>query len=95
MSLTKDDVRHIATLARLKFTDDELSEFATKLGGIVEFVDQLRAVDMDGIEPMAHPLDRDQRLRADEANDDIDRERFQQCASDVEAGLYRVPRVIE
>ncbi len=95
MPLSKADVEHIAALSRLVFDADELADFQTKLDQIVTFVDQLTAVDMDGVEPMAHPLDLTQRLRPDEAAADIDRDRFQANASDVADGFYRVPRVIE
>lgn len=95
MSLTKDDVKHIANLAKLRFAEDELNEFATKLADIVQFVDQLREVDMDGIEPMAHPLDRVQRLREDVISEPVDRDTCQLNASHVSDGLYLVPRVLE
>ncbi len=95
MSLSKDDVTHIAGLARLRFGDHEIDDFASKLGDIVDFVDQLQKANMDGIEPMAHPLERDQRLRPDAADPDIDRDYYQQNAGEVADGLYLVPKVIE
>ena len=95
MSLTKDDVQHIANLARLQFADDELDDFVAKLARIVEFVDQLQQVDMEGIEPMAHPLDRVQRFRDDIVSESIDRDTYQRNASHVADGLYLVPRVLE
>jgi aspartyl-tRNA(Asn)/glutamyl-tRNA(Gln) amidotransferase subunit C len=95
VSLDKDQVRHIATLARLKLTDEEYDESVDKLTRIVDFVDQLSRADTDGVMPMAHPLDAVQRLRADAVTETDERDRFQENAPSVRDGLYLVPRVIE
>ncbi|MEE3214369.1 MAG: Asp-tRNA(Asn)/Glu-tRNA(Gln) amidotransferase subunit GatC, partial [Pseudomonadota bacterium] len=62
---------------------------------ILEMVDQLQAVDTEGVAPLAHPLDATQRLRADEVTETDQRDDFQRCAPQVENGLYLVPRVVE
>ena len=95
MPLTQKDVQHIAALSRLAFDETELADFRSKLDRIVSFVDQLTAVDMTGVEPMAHPLDLTQRLRTDVADTGIERDRYQENATDVADGFYRVPKVIE
>ena len=95
MSLDKDQVRHIAALARLNLTDDEYAESVAKLSKIVDFVDQLSQADTDGVVPMAHPLDAVQRLRPDVVSETDDRDRFQENAPSVSGGLYLVPKVIE
>ena len=95
MSLDKDQVRHIATLARLNLTDDEYAESVEKLSKIVDFVDQLSQADTEGVVPMAHPLDAVQRLRPDVVTETDDRDRFQENAPSVSGGLYLVPKVIE
>ena len=95
MSLDKDQVQHIAMLARLKLADDEFAETVDKLSRIVDFVDQLAAADTDDVLPMAHPLHASQRLRADEVTEPDDRDRVQQNAPLVEGGHYLVPKVIE
>lgn len=95
MSLTRQDVAHIAHLARIEIGEDEIAGVGDKLGRIVDFVDQLRAVDTAGIVPMAHPLDMAQRLRADEVTETDRRTLYQQNATAVMGGLYTVPRVIE
>lgn len=95
MSLTRQDVAHIAHLARIEIGEDEIAGVGDKLGRIVDFVDQLRAVDTAGIVPMAHPLDMAQRLRADEVTETDRRALYQQNATAVMGGLYTVPRVIE
>ena len=66
MSLDKDQVQHIAMLARLKLANDEFDETVDKLSRIVEFVDKLSQAETEGVVPMAHPLNESQRLRADE-----------------------------
>ena len=95
MSLDKEQVRHIAMLARLKLTDDEYAESVDKLSRIVDFVDQLSQADTSGVVPMAHPLDAAQRLRADTVTETDERDRFQENAPSVTDGLYLVPKVIE
>ena len=95
MSLDKDQVQHIAMLARLKLANDEFDETVDKLSRIVDFVDQLSQAETDGVVPMAHPLNETQRLRADEVTEVDEREALQENASSVENGLYLVPKVIE
>jgi aspartyl-tRNA(Asn)/glutamyl-tRNA(Gln) amidotransferase subunit C len=95
VSLDKDQVQHIAMLARLKLSDEEYAESVEKLSKIVEFVDQLSQADTDGVVPMAHPLDAAQRLRPDVVTDTNERDRFQENAPAVSDGLYLVPKVIE
>jgi len=95
VSLDKDQVQQIATLARLKLSEDEYAESVKKLSKIVDFVDHLSAADTAGVIPMAHPLDVAQRLRPDEVTEPNDRDRYQENAASVTDGLYLVPKVIE
>ena len=95
MSLDKDQVQQIATLARLKLSEDEYAESVKKLSKIVDFVDQLSQADTSGVIPMAHPLDVAQRLRPDEVTEPDQRDRYQENAASVTNSLYLVPKVIE
>ena len=95
MSLDKEAVSRIAHLARLGVDASEYDSYARNLSDILSFVEQLNAVDTSGVEPMAHPLDANQRLRPDEVSESDRREQFQRIAPRVEAGLYLVPKVIE
>ena len=95
MSLSLDDVRRIAALARIEVTDDELVPVQDKLNGILGLIDQMQAVDTTGVEPMAHALDLAQRLREDRVTEADRRATFQAIAPETEAGLYLVPKVIE
>ena len=95
MSLQKEDVEKIAHLARLAIDEADIPDYAHNLSNILALVERMSAVDTDAVTPMAHPLDMQQRLRADEAREDNQREHFQQIAPQVESGLYLVPQVIE
>lgn len=95
MSLDKDQVQHIAVLARLRVADDEIADTVDKLSRIVDFVDQLSQADTTDVVPMAHPLDAAQRLRADVVTETDERDEFQKNAPAVSGGLYLVPKVIE
>jgi aspartyl-tRNA(Asn)/glutamyl-tRNA(Gln) amidotransferase subunit C len=95
VSLDKEQVQHIAMLARLKLSDEEYAESVEKLSKIVDFVDQLSQADTSDVVPMAHPLDAAQRLRPDAITESIERDRYQENAPDVAGGLYLVPKVIE
>ena len=95
MSLDKDQVQQIATLARLKLGDDEYAESVEKLSKIVDFVDQLSQADTTDVVPMAHPLDVAQRLRPDIVTESDERDHYQENAPSVADGLYLVPKVIE
>ena len=95
MSLSKDQVQHIATLARLKLSENEYAESVEKLSKIVDFVDQLSQADTTDVLPMAHPLDTAQRLRPDVVTETVERDRYQENAAAVADGLYLVPKVIE
>ena len=93
--LTLDEVRRIADLARIEVPDAEVAALQQQLNGIFGLIEQMRAVDTAGVEPMAHAIDLTQRLRED-AVTEIDRHAlYQEGAPQVEAGLYLVPRVIE
>jgi aspartyl-tRNA(Asn)/glutamyl-tRNA(Gln) amidotransferase subunit C len=95
MALTLDDVTRVARLARIAVTPAETAATRAQLAGIFEFIEGMQAVDVSGIEPMAHARDVTQRLRADVITESSQRDAFQAVAPRVEAGLYLVPRVIE
>lgn len=95
MSLSLDDVSRIARLARIEISTAETEQTRSQLNGILAFVEQLQAVDTEGIAPMAHAVDVVQRLRPDAVTEPDRREAFQTIAPETEAGLYLVPKVIE
>ncbi len=95
MSLSTEEVNKIAWLGRIAIDDDKIEAYARDLSGILDFVEQMSAVDTSAVEPMAHPQDLAQRLRPDAVTETDQREAFQAIAPMVEAGLYLVPKVIE
>ena len=95
MSLTLDDVRRIARLARIEVSSAEVERPAGQLNDILGFVEQLQSVDTNGIEPMSHAVDVVQRLREDRVTETDRHTAFQAIAPETEAGLYLVPKVIE
>ena len=95
MSLSDDQIRRLARLARIALQPGETAEVGSRLNRILEVVGQIHAVDATGIEPMSHALDVVQRLRPDEAREPDRRDAYQSVAPAVEAGLYLVPKVIE
>ena len=95
MSLTPEDVKRIAHLARIEVTDGEVQATLTKLSGILGLIEEMQAVDTNGIVPMSHSQDVTQRLRPDIVTEGDQRALFQSIAPAVENGLYLVPKVIE
>ena len=95
MSLALSDIQRIARLARIRVTDAEAAALRDQLNGVFRLIEEMQAADTAGVAPMAHAADLTQRLRADQATEPNQREKFQAIAPAVEAGLYLVPRVIE
>ena len=95
MNLQSGDVLKIARLARLQIKEDDVESYARDLSEILDLVEQMDSVNTEDIQPMAHPLEHSQRLRDDVVSERDERELFQSQATQVEAGLYLVPKVIE
>ena len=95
MALDKSEVEKIAHLARLHISESETEEVTTRIADILALIDQMQSVDTEAVEPLAHPLDLAQRLRADEITEENQRDRLQQLAPASEDGLYLVPKVLE
>lgn len=95
MSLTAQDVRRIADLARLEIGPEEAAHTLEQLNRVFELIEALKAVDTTGVTPMTHAQDLTLRLRDDVVSEQNRREDYQTVAPAVERGLYLVPRVIE
>jgi aspartyl-tRNA(Asn)/glutamyl-tRNA(Gln) amidotransferase subunit C len=98
MSLTPDQIKQVAHLARLELKAGQTEHYARQLTNILEMVGQLSVAQTEDVAPMAHPLDTTQRLRPDAITDpvgDEGRAKFQRHAPAVDNGLYLVPKVIE
>lgn len=95
MSLSPEEVKKIAHLARLNLSAEDIAHYGPQLSNILNFIEQMNQVDTSAIEPLAHPFDAVQRLREDAVTEPDMRDKFQHIAPQVEAGLYLVPKVIE
>ena len=92
--ISRDDVAHVARLARLSLTDDELERFTQQLGAILEHAADVAALDTSDVPPTAHPLPLSNVLRDDVVVPSLDRDEVLAQAPAVEDGRIRVPRII-
>lgn len=99
MSLTSSDISRIANLARLELKPAESTRMLSQLNDFFDIVEEMRAVNTAGVEPLAHPYaivaQVALRLREDRVSESNDREANQASAPAVDRGLFLVPRVIE
>ena len=95
MAVDSETVEKLAELSRLAIADADVDTVREQLTAFLAMLDRLQAIDTQGVEPMANPLDATQRLRADEVTEADQRAAFQELAPDAESGLYLVPKVIE
>lgn len=95
MTIERADIEKLAELARIELNEATIAETTQSIADVLALVDQLQAADTAGVEPMAHPTDAVQRLRADVVTETNRREEFQNIAPATEAGLYLVPKVID
>ncbi|HJV74655.1 MAG TPA: Asp-tRNA(Asn)/Glu-tRNA(Gln) amidotransferase subunit GatC [Noviherbaspirillum sp.] len=100
MSLDLSDVKRLARLAQLDLNEDQAAQTLDKLNSIFALVEQMRAVDTSGVEPLNHPIAAYQnnvalRLREDQVTEPNRRDDYQQVAPATQDGLYLVPKVIE
>ncbi len=93
--MDKSEIDKIAKLARLRVSSADANEVTARIGEILAMIDQMQAVDTEGVEPLAHPLDAVLRLRADEVTEVDHRDELLALAPASENGLYLVPKVIE
>lgn len=92
--ITTTDVERVAALARLRLTDDELARFTDQLGDVLDHAAELDALDLEGVEPMAHPIALSNVLRADNPGEPLDRAEVLASAPSSEDGQFRVPPVL-
>lgn len=95
MKTVEFDIDHLARLARLNLDTNARDHAQQDLGRIIAMIDAMQAVDTQGVEPMAHPLDATQRLRQDSITEKVDVAKFQETAPETSQGYYLVPRVVE
>ena len=95
MSLSLDDVRRIAHLARIEIDDRQAQATLAQMNDIFAMIEKMQQVPTDGVAPMSHPLGGDQRLREDRVTERDDRDANLRNAPEQQDGLFLVPKVIE
>jgi aspartyl-tRNA(Asn)/glutamyl-tRNA(Gln) amidotransferase subunit C len=95
MSVNADQVRHVARLARIAMSDAEVEAMVPEFNKILGWVEQLAAVDTDGVEPLTAVIDNELRLRDDVVDDGDIRDELLKNAPDAQHGFFAVPKVIE
>lgn len=93
--LTAEEVRHVGKLARIALTDDEIEAYRPQLASILEYVSQLRGVDLAGVQPLANPLEATSVLRSDEIVPGLDREAALSVAPETDGSYFLVPEILE
>jgi aspartyl-tRNA(Asn)/glutamyl-tRNA(Gln) amidotransferase subunit C len=92
--ISRDDVLHVAKLARLDLTEAELELFTPQLAAVLEHAADVEALDVAGVPPTAHPYPLRNVFRADDVRPGVDREEVLAVAPDVEDGRFKVPPIL-
>ncbi len=93
--ISKEQVKHVANLARLSFTEEEIEKFTEQLGSIIQFAEKLNELDTENVEPTTHVLDLKNVMRKDEPKQWITQEEALKNAPDKKDGQFRVPSILE
>lgn len=89
------DVRYVANLARINLSDEEVARYSSQLEEIMGYIEKLGEVNIEGIEPSAHPIEMSNRIRKDEPVPSLPAEGFLQNTPDQTNGQLRVPKVVD
>jgi aspartyl-tRNA(Asn)/glutamyl-tRNA(Gln) amidotransferase subunit C len=92
--ISRDDVAHVARLALLELSDDELERYTEQLGAILEHATDVEALDLADVEPLSHPLPLHNVMRPDEPAEPLDRDEVLAQAPAAESGRFRVPAIL-
>jgi aspartyl-tRNA(Asn)/glutamyl-tRNA(Gln) amidotransferase subunit C len=93
--IDRKDVEHVARLARLALTEAELERMRVELAAILQYIEKLEAVDVEGVEPTSHAVPLVNVMREDDVEPSADREAMMRNAPDRSGEYFRVPRIIE
>lgn len=94
MAISEEQVRHVALLARVALTDEQVRSFAQDLNSILGHVDSIQRLDLEDVKPTAHPLDSVNVMRADEVRPGLSREQALKNAPDTDGVAFVIPRII-
>ena len=95
MKLTREEVRHVATLARLRLTSEEEDRFTEQLDNILQYMEKLNRLDTSKVEPFTHAVDISHTLREDKVTNRPDTEALLANAPDRDQTFFKVPKIIE
>lgn len=95
MAISRDQVLHIARLARIELDDDQVEHYREDLSSILDYVDKLDELDVTDVEPTTHAVALESRLRDDEVEQRLDHDDVLKNAPESESGQFRVPKVVE
>ena len=95
MKITREQVEHVANLARLNLTEEEKEQMITDMGVIIEFANRINQIDIDNISPTAHVIPINNVFREDNVNPSYSRDELLSNAPNKENGCYSVPRIVE
>ena len=95
MKITKEEILHVAHLARLELDDAAIDKFADQIGNILEYVDQLKSAETDGIEPTSHAISLTNAFREDAPREHLHTDKVLANAPQSEDGSFMVPKVID
>ena len=94
MAISREEVEHIAKLARLQLTDEEIQRFQVELGKIIEYFDQLKKLDTENVPPMTHAVPIENVLREDKVESSLSVEEALQNAPEKKNSYFQVPKVV-
>lgn len=94
MAVSIDEVKHIAKLAKLKFSDEELEDFTYRFNDILKYMDMLNKVDTENIAPLSHPVEMINVFRDDTLKEPVSTEEALKNAPDSDGEFFRVPKII-
>jgi len=94
MAISEEQVRHVALLARLELSDDEIKQIGGDLNSILEHIDEIQQLDLEGVEPTAHPLDVVNMTRADVIKPGLSQDDALKNAPEAENGSFVIPQIV-
>ncbi|WP_130806106.1 Asp-tRNA(Asn)/Glu-tRNA(Gln) amidotransferase subunit GatC [Senegalia massiliensis] len=96
MSITKDQIKHVAKLSRLEFKDENIEDFTSKFDSVINYVEKLRSVDTTGVKPTYHPhSDIKNVMRDDVVKESLERDEIMKNAPESENGYIKIKKVID
>ena len=94
VTISEAQVRHVAKLSRLKLNDEQVAHFATSLSRVMGYVSKLSELDVENVEPMAHPTDMTNHFREDEPTQPLPVDKALANAPDADPPFFKVPKVL-